>query len=76
MSEKDTGGSAFPFVEYNTATQGMTLRDYAVLHGPWTIKNVMDFINDEDMSPYSLSQLVVRWNNCYADYFVEERNND
>ncbi len=82
MSEKKTGGPAFPVAcpemvidgQSVTETQGMTLRDYAILHGPWTIRDIKDFHLDEEMGPQRLSELVVKWNNIYADYYIKERN--
>ena len=79
---KETGGPAFPVgdpemtIEGQTIkeTQGMTLRDYTVLHGPWTIKDIWTFHKGEDLDPQRLSELVVKWNNIYADYFIKERN--
>ncbi len=78
MSKKETGGQAFPLCVQSPpyhVDNGMTLRDYAILHGPWTIKDIKGSFKVE-LSPEELSERVVLRNNIYADYFIKERSNE
>lgn len=51
MSDKDTGGSAFPYVQIMEVSKGMTLRDYIAI---------------EAMKPIITAQLALSGNGCLS----------
>ena len=72
MPGKNTGGPAFPLPDSECTNQeeGMTLRDYSIIHGPWNASAIMELHKDLDYD--GLQECILDANTTYADMMIKE----